>query len=82
MRPSSYLGRAMSLGPAKANLTDAVKQLRMRWDRIRSDWHDDAAQRLEREILDQLDPRVGQAIKGLDHVSEMMTTARHECADD
>jgi hypothetical protein len=72
----------MSLSVAKANLMDAVKQLRLRWDKVRSVWDDDAARRFEKEFIAPLDAKVLAAAKGLDHVSELTTAVRRDCGDE
>lgn len=72
----------MSINVAKANLMDAVKQLRVRWSHVCSQWDDAARRQFEKDFLDPLDARVLHAIKGLDHVSELHDRARRECGDD
>lgn len=72
----------MSINVAKANLMDAVKQLRIRWSHISSSWDDIARRQFEKDYLDPLEAKVRQALKGLDHVSELQERARRECGDD
>ena len=72
----------MSINVAKANLMDAVKQLRIRWSHISSSWDDVARRQFEKDFLDPLEGKVRQAIKGLDHVSELQERAKRECGDD
>ena len=72
----------MSLSVAKANLSDALKQLRMKMDRIRDSWDDDAARRFVREVIDPLDAKVLMASKGLDHVAELTAAVKRDCGDD
>jgi hypothetical protein len=72
----------MSLSVAKANLMDALKTLRMRWDKARSVWNDDAARQFEKDYFERLESRIVAAIKGLDHVSELTATVKRDCGDD
>lgn len=72
----------MSVNVAKANLADALKQLKVRWARTRQSWDDEAARRFEEEVLRTIEPRVLTAIKGLDHVADLVAAARRECEDD
>jgi len=72
----------MSAQVTKANLIDALKQLRVRWAVIKQTWQDDAAMRFEREIIDPLEPAIMHACKGIEHVGELMQTVRRECGDD
>jgi hypothetical protein len=72
----------MSVPVAKANLVDALKKLRQKWDRAREHWNDEAARRFQKDYLDPLENRVIAAAKSLDHVAELMATVRRECGDD
>lgn len=72
----------MSLAVAKANLADALKQLRIRMDRVRETWDDDAARRFMHEVIDPLDAKVLTAAKGLDHVAELSAAVKRDCGDD
>lgn len=71
----------MSVKVAQANLMDALKQLRFRWEQVRSEWDDHASRRFEKEVLEPLEPQILAAIKGLDHVNDLMAQARRECED-
>lgn len=72
----------MSINVAKANLMDAVKQLRIRWMSISSNWDDGARRQFEKDFIDPLDAKIRMAIKGLDHVGELRDRALRECGDD
>ena len=72
----------MSVAVAKANLVDALKKLRQKWDRAREHWDDEAAKQFQKDYIDPLESRVIGAAKSLDHVAELMTTVRRECGDD
>ena len=72
----------MSINVAKANLMDAVKQLRIKWTTISGVWDDGARRQFEKDYLDPLEAKVRAAIKGLDHVSELQDRVRRECGDE
>ncbi len=72
----------MSLSVAKANLMDAVKTLRLRWDKAREAWDDTAARQFEQEFLAHLDAKVLAAAKGLDQVAELTAQVKRDCGDD
>jgi hypothetical protein len=72
----------MSLSVAKANLVDALKQFRARWDRVKDVWDDDARRQFEKDFIEGLEPRVVAAAKGLDHVAELLAQVKRECGDD
>ena len=72
----------MSLSVAKANLMDAMKILRLRWDRARASWDDAAARQFEQEFIAPLDAKILAAAKGLDQVADLTAQVRRDCGDD
>jgi len=72
----------LSLSVAKANLMDALKQFRTRWERVKGVWDDEARRQFERDFVDGLEPRIVAAVKGLDHVTELAAQVKRECGDD
>jgi hypothetical protein len=72
----------MSINVAKANLMDALKQLRIRWIAVSSGWDDVARRQFEKDFLDPLEAKIRNAVKGLDHVSELQDRVRRECGDE
>jgi hypothetical protein len=72
----------VSIAVAKANLADALKQLRTRWDRAKDQWDDAAAAQFYKEFIEPLEARVVAAVKALDHVAELTAVVRRECGDD
>jgi hypothetical protein len=72
----------LSIPVAKANLADALKLLRQRWDRAKEQWDDEAAKQFHKEFIEPLEARVTAAAKALDHVAEMTAVVRRECGDD
>jgi hypothetical protein len=71
----------MSPNVAKANLLDSLKTLRLRWAKVRESWDDEAARQFEAEFIEPLVYKVNAALKGLDHVGEVMAQVRRECAE-
>ena len=71
----------LSTKVAQANITDAVKDLRFRWERARSEWDDAASRRFEKDVLAPLEPMVVAAMKALEHVNELMIQVRRDCED-
>jgi hypothetical protein len=72
----------MSVNVAKAQMMDALKQLRTRWSRIRESWDDETRRRFEAEFIEPLEAKVLTATKGLDQVSELIATVRRDCGDE
>jgi len=72
----------MSIHAAKGTLMDAIKQLNARWSHARAQWDDQAAKRLEGEVLDPLGPKVHAAAKGVEELASLFAAARRDCGDD
>lgn len=72
----------MSAQVAKANLIDALKALHQRWERAKSHWDDKASADFERQVIEQIEPRVRSAIKSFDQVTELISMVKRECGDD
>jgi hypothetical protein len=72
----------MNLNVAKAQLMDALKQLRARWSLVRENWDDETQRRFEAEFIEPLEKKVLAAAKGMDQVTELISTVRRECGDD
>jgi hypothetical protein len=72
----------VSLSVAKANLVDALKQFRARWDKAKDVWDDEARRTFEKDFLEGLEPRIVSAAKGLDHVTELLAQMKRDCADE
>ncbi|MBS0191312.1 MAG: hypothetical protein U0573_09615 [Phycisphaerales bacterium] len=71
----------MSTKVAQANLVDALKELRFRWEKARADWDDHASRKFEKDVMAPLEPMVIAAIKAMEHVNEMVVQVRRECED-
>lgn len=72
----------MSVQTSQARLADAVKQLNVRWNRIRERWDDGVARQVQKEYIDPLGPMVRSAVQALNHVSDLMAAAQRDCDND
>jgi hypothetical protein len=72
----------MSVSGSQAQLLEALKQLQIRWGRIRERWDDPASRQIQKECVDPLEPMIRAAVRSLDQVSELMSSARRDCGDD
>ena len=71
----------MSISTAKANLMDATKKLMAAWNRVSSSWDDDASREFAKDVIEPIAHRVNSAIKGIDHVGELVGRVKRECGD-
>lgn len=75
-------GNRMSIAAAKANLMDATKKLMMAWDRVSSSWDDDASKQFAKDVIEPIGARVNAAMKGVEHVGELVDRVKRECGND
>lgn len=71
----------MSISTAKANLQDATKKLMAEWQRVAAQWDDATSKQFAKEVIDPILPRINAAMKGIDHVGELVGKVRRECGD-
>lgn len=71
----------MSIATAKANLQDATKKLMAEWQRVSAQWDDAAAKQFAKEVIDPILPRINAAMKGIDHVGDLVGRVKRECGD-
>lgn len=72
----------MSISTAKANLTDATKKLMAAWDRVSASWDDDAAKQFHKDVIEPITARINSAMKGIDHVGDLVDRVKRECGND
>lgn len=72
----------MSVQAAQANVKDALKALRQRWERARTQWNDDASRQFAEDVIDPIDGRVSAAVKGMERLTEIIAAVRRDCGDD
>jgi hypothetical protein len=71
----------MSIATAKANLQDATKKLMIAWERVSAQWDDDASKQFAKDVIEPILPRVNAAMKGIDHVGDLVGKVKRECGD-
>ena len=69
----------MSQTVGKGMLIDAVKQLRVSWNRCQSSWNDENAKHFENEFLGHLDSAARQACDAMDRLQSACEEARRVC---
>lgn len=69
----------MSITVGQAQMQDALKELLMKWDRVKDHWADNKAKEFEKDYLDPLKPKVRTTLEGLARVGEVISAARRDC---
>jgi hypothetical protein len=70
----------MSLSAGRMNLIGAVKELNLRWQRIRERWNDPASAEIESQFIDPLEPKARLAATAMEKMGESLTRAMRECS--
>jgi hypothetical protein len=71
----------MSIATAKANLQDATKKLMAALGRVNAQWDDDASREFAKQVIEPILPRINAAMKGIDHVGDLVARVKRECGD-
>ena len=69
----------MSLNVGRARLQQALKQLGLRWEKVKLEWNDSKSRELEEQDLLPLEPIIRGAVAAMDHMNEMLIRARRDC---
>lgn len=68
------------MGAGSARLNFALKMLRERWADTKGSWADQVARDFEKNHLNPLDSLSGDAIRGMDKLSEVLHKVKHDCS--
>jgi hypothetical protein len=69
----------MSMNVGQARLRDALKQLKLRYERAQLDWDDSARREFEQQFLAPLEGQVIAAMNAMGRLSEVCSAAKREC---
>lgn len=69
----------MSLNSTRTRLTTLTKQLAIRWQETREQWHDARALDFEKRHLDELFNRVNNAASSLEELEVVLAKIRRDC---
>ena len=71
----------MSVVGARAKTQLALKDLLVKWDRVRDHWNDDVARSFQEHTLDPLEGQVRAATSAMDKIRETLYRVKKECAE-
>lgn len=69
----------MSMTSARSNLLGAMKELTVRWDRIKEQWDDPVSRDIEKDFIEPLEPRIRSTASAMNQMGETLMTAIREC---
>lgn len=69
----------MSLNVARTKLMTSIKELNMRWDKVREHWDDPVAKKFQETHIDPLDGMTRSAVSAIENISNIIHQAKREC---
>lgn len=69
----------MSMNVGQARLRDALKNLKLRYERAKLDWDDSARREFERQFIAPLDAQVLTAMNAMARLNEVSSAAERDC---
>jgi hypothetical protein len=72
----------MSVVTGRAQLYQALKTLRARWDQTLRDWNDPVAREFEEKFLLPLDSATTSALSVMDRLTQVLEQIRQECGEE
>lgn len=69
----------MNLSGNKSRLMSLTKELSFRWQETREHWRDAKAEEFQRRFMQELFPRVNQAVTAMEKLDELFTRIRKDC---
>lgn len=69
----------MSAGAAKGALTDATRELLLRWEQVRESWRDAKADEFGRDYLDGLADEVARSVRVIDELERLLRKIHADC---
>ena len=62
-----------------ANLTQAMKELSLKWQQTRADWRDTKAVEFDDRYLEVLPQHVARATAAIEEIETLLNQVRHDC---
>lgn len=69
----------MSVGVSRTKLMGSMKELQLRWGRVREQWNDEASRHIEESVLLPMEPRIRAAVSAMEKMSQILQRVRKEC---
>ncbi|HMN95200.1 MAG TPA: hypothetical protein PKC43_02435 [Phycisphaerales bacterium] len=69
----------MSVGVSRTKLLGSMKDLQLRWSRIRERWNDEASAHIEESVIGPLEPRLRAAVTAMEKMSQILQRVRKDC---
>lgn len=69
----------MSLAESRGQLGKAYRDLKARWDSVRSSWGDAQADNLEKQYLLEIENQVRRALTAMEHMNIVLQKTEKDC---
>ena len=69
----------MGLYEGRGNLNKGLKDLMMRWQSTKQDWHDIVASEFEKKYLEPLEMALRTAVSSMDQMAQTLSKIDRDC---
>ncbi len=69
----------MSVRAGRTKLLGMMKDLRVKWDKTKSDWNDPMSRELEKTYMEPLERKIRSAVGDMEQMGDVLVKARREC---
>ena len=70
----------MSLSSGWIELNSALKTMRLRWEEVKTDWHDTVCSDFEKNHWALLESQVVSTLRAIDRLAPVLAKAQQECS--
>lgn len=70
----------MALSGGWIELNSALKTMRLRWEDVRTDWHDAVCRDFEKDHWTGLESQVVATLRAIDRLAPILAKAQQECS--
>ncbi|HLJ95350.1 MAG TPA: hypothetical protein VKU02_19385 [Gemmataceae bacterium] len=70
----------MNLSSGWIELNSALETMRMRWEEVKTDWHDAVCHDFEKDHWTPLESQVTSTLRAIDRLAPILAKAQQECS--
>lgn len=70
----------MNLSSGWIELNSSLKTMRVRWDEVKTDWHDSVCREFEENHWIPLEAQVVSTLRAIDRLAPILAKAQQECS--
>ena len=71
----------MSLTVGRTKVLTSLKDLRARWEKVRTQWDDPVAREFQKQFLDPLEGKARATVSAMEHMGDLVYKAKRDCTE-